>query len=491
MEIYRFNSWNNPLGKFKRGMLTFGDTIEEVNVGLLTAKRYDTDRDYLEKDIFGQEKPDVQSSFHKINRQDFYKLTVNETLLRRAFLDDMGLSGFISQLMEAPQTSDNWDEFTLMCSLFGEYDRAGGFFYVNTPDVSASGSTADDAKATLRSIRGMASTLPFISTYYNASGMPVAAQPDELELFITPEANAALDVEALAGAFNISKADLPGRTTIIPRENFIQGGQALLTTRDFFVVADSRLETTSAINPVGLHTNYFLHHHQVISASRFVPAVLFTTGAGTVINLDNTPVTSVVTPTITDASGATVTAVKRGELFQINSYAATTPVGGANDAVRFELTGAQSPRTFILQTGVLHVGPDEASEQLTITVIAVDTPDSGSIADDAQQISVTLTPTVTGDLLQLWPDPEVIPDSDNDGLLEVTPDAVPAAPTSGANKNKVKIPTVKGVDYKDGATTVSGQTITLTANKTITAVAKTGYELAAGATASWTLVFTA
>jgi hypothetical protein len=219
--------------------------------------------------------------------------------------------------------------------------------------------------------------------------------------------------------------------------------------------------------------------------------VLFTTGEGTVINLDNTPVTSVFAPTITDASGATVTTVKRGGLFQINSYAVTTPAGGANDSVRFELTGAQSPRTFILQTGVLHVGPDEVSEQLTINVIAVDTPDSGPIADDAQQISVTLTPTVTGDLLQLWPDPEVIPDSDNDGLLEVTPDAVPAAPTSGANKNKVKIPTVKGVDYKDGATVVSGQTITLTANKTITAVAKTGYELASGAVSSWDLVFTA
>jgi hypothetical protein len=488
MEIYRYNSWTNPLGKFKRGMLNFGDTIEEINVGLLTAKLYDTDRESLEQDIFGQEKPDVQSSFHKINRQNFYKLTVNETLLARAFLDDMGLSGFVSQLMEAPSTSDNWDEFLLMTSLFAEYDRAGGFFYVNSPDVGSTGSVQADAQNLLRSVRSIASTLPFISTYYNASGMPVAAQPDELELFITPAVNAALDVNALAAAFNIDKADLPGRTTIIPQENFIQGAQALLTTRDFFVVADSKLETTSAINPVGLHTNYFLHHHQVISASRFVPAVLFTTGAGTVITVSPTPVASVSTPTITDSTGATVTSVTRGNLYQINAAAVTSPVGGANDAVRYVLTGAQSPRTFILQTGVLHVGPDEAGTSLTITVDAVSSPDSGS----GTPISVQLTAAVVGDKLELWPSPQV--ESDNapkDGVFEVTPKPVPAAPTSGAKKNVVVIPTTEGIDYKDGATVVSGQTITLTANKTITAVAQTGYILASGAVSSWSLVFTA
>lgn len=481
--IARNTSWTNPLAKFKRGMLAFGDTIEEVQIGLLEAKVYDPDREYLERDIFGKEIINAQSNFHKVNRENYYKITVNEGLLARAFLDPMGLSTFIDQLLEAPMTSDQWDEFLLTTALFKQYYDNGGFFKVNVPDVAAQGSDAADAKFALRRIREFIGNLQFISTQYNASGMPIAAKPDELELFVTPEFNAALDVEALAAAFNVDYADVETRTTVIPQEYFgIEGAQAILTTRDFFVIADQRLETTTAVNPVGLHTNYFLHHWQVISASRFVPAILFTTEAGDVINQIETPVVDVTALVVTDSTGATVTDVERGQSFRVSGSAVTNPAGGVNDAIRLTLVGAQSPRTYLSQTGVLSVALDEDAIGLRIVATATDN----------ESITEILDVDVIGEKVELWPNPRVMEDADNDGLLEVTPSAVPAAPTSGAQKNKVKIPDAEeGFDYKDGATVVSGQTITLTANKTITAVAKAGYEIKSGATASWNLVFTA
>lgn len=486
MEIYKSTSWTNPLGKFKRGMLTFGDTIEEVNVGLLKAKVYNTDREYMEGDIFGTELPDVQSSFHKINRQNYYKLSIKTNLLRRAFNEEFGLSTFITDLMNTLQTSDQYDEFLLTTSLFSEYHKAGGFFKVNVADLGASSSVEADAKAFLRRTRELAGILQYPSVHYNASGMPIAAQPSELELFITPGANAAIDVEALAGAFNIEKANMPNRVTEIPAEYLnIVGAQAILTTRDFFVIVDSMIETASIQNPTNLETNYFLHHHQVVSASRFVPAILFTSAeASDVIVVTDTPVTDILTPTVVDGTGATVTSVVRGQSYQIVSNAITTPVGGDNDAVRFELTNAQSQRSYLVaQTGDFHVGVDENAHSLIFNVLAVD--------DSVPQLAKTLTIPVIGAKLELWPDPAVVPDVDLDGLLEVTPAAVPAAPTTGANKNKVEIPVTEGVDYKNGATVVSGTVITLTANATITAVAQAGYELAAGAVSSWALVFTA
>ena len=133
--IARNTSWTNPLAPFKRGLLTFGDTIEEVQVGLLKAHVYDPDREYLEKDLFGTERPDVQANFHRVNRQNFYKVTINEDLLRRAFLEPGGLNTFVNQLMSAPTTSDQWDEFLLTCSLFSKYESMGGFYHVNVPDL--------------------------------------------------------------------------------------------------------------------------------------------------------------------------------------------------------------------------------------------------------------------------------------------------------------------------------------------------------------------
>lgn len=475
LEIYKYNTWTNPLSIFKRGMLEYGDTIEEVMVGLLEAHSYDSDREYLEGDIFGQERPDVQTSFHKVNRQDWYKISINEPLLKRAFLSEFGLSGFVTQLMQAPTTSDSWDEFLLMAQLFKEYDNAGGFFNINVPDVgSITGDSGAAAKIALRSMRETAENLKFISTRYNASGMPVAANADDLVLFVTPEADAGMDVEALAAAFNLGKAEFGARKQVIPIEHFPAGTTAILTTKDFFVVADQNIQTTSQPNPVGLHTNYFLHHWQVISASRFVPAIKFSTLPSTPIIINSTPVTAVAVPTLTDENGVAVTNgdVIRGEFYQLDTV--VTNSNGDNDAVRYDLAGALSLRTKVTQTGVLYVAPDEASESLTVTATAVDN----------EGISSVLSVTVVGDLLILWPTPEVLPDADLDGLLEVTPAAI----VKDASDN-VTIPEVVGVQYQENGTNVTnGSVVHITASTAFTAVARAGYELAAGATASWTIL---
>ena len=69
------------------------------------------------------------------------------------------------------------------------------------------------------------------------------------------------------------------RVIPVPAEQMgIDKAQAILTTKDFFVIADNLLENTSQPNPVSLGTNYFLHHWEVISTSLFVPAVMFWTG---------------------------------------------------------------------------------------------------------------------------------------------------------------------------------------------------------------------
>ena len=471
--IARNNSWTNPLAKFKQGMLQFGDTIEEVQVGLVEANVYEHDRDYLERVLFGHEMPEVQSRFHKINREEFYKITVKEFALQRAFLTPEGISSFIVQLMEAPTTSDNWDEFLITTSLFREYERSAGFFKTNIPNISDSASDGNDARYTLRRLRETADNLTFLSRHYNAAHMPVTADREDLELFITPEANAALDVEALAGAFNIDKANFASRTTVIPKEYFgIEGAQAILTTRNFFVIADTRFETASVMNPAGLYNNYFLHHHSIVSASPFVPAILFTTQPGDVINILDTPVIDVAPLSVQNRGEVTVTDVERGEIYYVSGAAITDPSGGLNDAVRFTLKGATSERTYLAQTGYLSVALDEAATTLTITATSVDDND----------FSESITLNVVGTYYTIQP-AKVHEDADKDGLIEVTP----TEPKFDTATDTVTIPTVSGVQYRmDGVDVADGSENVITIATTFTAVARAGYEIATGATASWT-----
>lgn len=391
--IIRDTTWQNPLAKFKRGLLTDGDTIEEIETGLLEAYTYDPKREYLEKAIFGTYENEVQSRFYKINRQNYYPLSVKEVLLRRAFNAAGGLTSFLQKLLAQPSTSDQWDEYLIMSSLFQTAYDADGFFKVNVPDIGSSGSTADDAKFMLREARTLAEKLTFLSRDYNPAHMPVVAQPDQLELFLTPEVDAAMDVEALAAAFNIDKMQIGSRKTIVRQEDVkIPGFQGLLTTRDWFVCADTFMEMRNSQNPVALQQNFFWHHHQIHAISPFVPSILFTSeDDGTAITVIDYRVDGISAFTIADANADTVTdaTVTRGDIYQVSAAATTSPVGGPNTAVRYSITGNQSPRTYITQTGILKIGEDEQASTIQVRATAV---------SDGSFTEVTAL-TVAGDLV--------------------------------------------------------------------------------------------
>lgn len=375
--IGRNYTWTNPLGEFKEGLI-FGDTVEEYQVGLLKAHSYNSDADYMEKAIFGQEIPESKSIFHKINRENYYKITINDAMLRRAFLEESGLSTFISQMMSAPVTSDNLDEFMLMTQLIPEYEKHGrGFFKIKAPDLITGVPSADDARESLVKLRALAGNLRFISTKYNAAEMPVFANPEDLILIATPEYFARIDVQALAAAFNIDYARFNARNIMIPEERMgIPGAQAILTTKDFFRIYDTLIENRSVMNPVGLYNNYFYHHHQIISTSLFAPAIMLTNG---------TPSESIVLSTVTTA---TITieslmnddekivnttdylALMPGAIYGLNINYTTTPEN-LSIGVAYSVTGATSPYTHVTTDGVLHVARDEKSVNIKITAFSV------------------------------------------------------------------------------------------------------------------------
>jgi hypothetical protein len=392
-------SFTNRLGKFKKASMQYGSTMEEIQVGLVKAKVYDPTREYLEKDIFGTEKPDVQSSFHTVNRKEYYKITVNSIELRKAFIEEGGLSSLIAQIMAAPNTSNEWDEYLHMARLFKRYDDRDGFFKVNVPDVKDKDSDAPEARALLRAIRSMIDELPFVSELYNAAHMPVAAEKAELELFVTPQVNAALDVNALAAAFNTEFTEVGLRTTIVRQQDMaIPGAQAILTTRDFFQVVDTVYESRSIQNPAGLTDNYFLHVQQIISASRFVPAVLFTTEDGTPVSADDPKITAIGAITIKDRTGATVptTALPRGDFYQISAPVTVDPAE-YDMPVSVEITSQTfSDNTFVRQNGTLFVGNDETATKIAFKI--------SDLAEGSTITPVTKEYTLSGDIdTRPWP----------------------------------------------------------------------------------------
>ena len=106
--------YDNPWAMFKKGLLEFGETIEEIFVNI--AKPYQFDPAVAESNLFRREIPDVRSAFHIMNYQKYYKATIQNDQLRQAFLSWQGITDLIAKIVDAMYTGANYDEFLTIIS---------------------------------------------------------------------------------------------------------------------------------------------------------------------------------------------------------------------------------------------------------------------------------------------------------------------------------------------------------------------------------------
>ena len=405
----RNNIWYNPLGELKRGALEFGDTIEEIQVGIVKANHYNHDRDYLERDIFGRADLDVATAFHTVDREDFYKITIDDNTLRRAFLDPSGLDQLTQQIMTSPTTADNWDEYLMMSALFRVMDNKYPMFNVNVPDVAKMDSTEPQARSLLRKIRATAGNMQFLSTRFNGAKMPISAKPEDLILFATPEVKSGLDVNALAVLFNVSYADVPSRIIEIRQEDIAMNGvQAFLTTKDFFVIADTSLETTSEFNPISRQTNFFLHHWEIISASPFAPVVKFSTEPDTArtsieiasaVAIDH--VQFVIDANETDVKNVDKTNARMVKGGTAQLEAVLTGLKAGQEDIEFteqwSVEGNKDTGTRIDNDGLLTLSPSETAATITVRVkVSWVDPTTGKYAVKTSSLTVATRDNTAG-----------------------------------------------------------------------------------------------
>lgn len=378
--------WSNPLSVFTRASQTYGDTWQEIAVGMPLAQVYDPNAEYLGADNFRKWKVDVDSLYHRLDFAHFYPVTTDDKTLRRAFMSDNGLSSLTSQLIQSCYNAAEVDVFEAMCHMFTQYARLGGYWRVHMDaDLNKMTSTQDEARGLLRQIRSWADSLKFVSTRYNARHMPTFAKPDELVLFCSPEVKSALDVQGLATVFHRTDAEPTiDRIIVVPEDRFgINGVQAILTTDKFLIDIPVIEEMTQQTNPVNINSvNNYLHMQRIISVSGFAPAVLFWNGAGSTDGVVLPTGTAAITPKFAlklSAYGEGATTPKnvaRGGAVQVEADTTIANDGQASwrsGAVKYSIGATDkqlSEWTYISPTGVLVVGIDEANTVIPVQATA-------------------------------------------------------------------------------------------------------------------------
>ncbi len=163
------------------------------------------------------------------------------------------------------------------------------YFEVEVPEIKE-GTQETAAKQFLKTVRKLSADISYPSKNYNMAGVTTFTKKKNQVLFIHKDVMAECDVEVLAKLFNLGKADI--ETQVVELDDFGDldkwsscklelGGAdnttyALLVDDDFFRVHDTLVTMRSqGENAQGLFTNWFFHHHQILSASPFKNAVRF------------------------------------------------------------------------------------------------------------------------------------------------------------------------------------------------------------------------
>ncbi len=267
--------FQNKLSRFKQGKVSPHD-VEEIFIEMAKAEgSYDKDG----KNPLGRrENPDVKVIYHRENRTDYYAISVGDIDFIRVFRSEATLDTYISGLINSVYSADEYDEWLAMKNLLATYKNkektSSGYFDY---EVAEAEDKKVFAKDFIKTLRKAVQDLSFASTDYNVAGVKTWSNASELVLLVHKDVLVEVDVEQLATAFNKSDTDMKVVPTIISMDDFGSLGDTygLLLDKDWFRVYDTLIHMEPQRNAQGLFTNYFYHHHQILSASTFKNAVRF------------------------------------------------------------------------------------------------------------------------------------------------------------------------------------------------------------------------
>lgn len=260
--IVETKMFQNKLARFKSGAATPHD-VEEIFVEMAKAEG---DYDPEGKNPLGRRDPvDVKVMYHRENRRDKYVISIGDLDFIRVFRNEDSLGVFIKAQINALYSGDNYDEWLAMKNLLGTYD---GYF---TVDVEETSDKALFAKNFIKALRKCVNDGSFPSREYNAAKVLTQHERADMVLFVNKDVTVECDVELLAHAFNKSDTDTSVVPEIVIMDDFgpLADTYAILAPADFFKVWDTLFRTETQRNADGLFTNYFLHHHQILSLSKF------------------------------------------------------------------------------------------------------------------------------------------------------------------------------------------------------------------------------
>ena len=303
--------YDNPLRMFKKGIIDLGEVIEEIFVNI--AKPFQFDPAVAESNLYKRQMPDVRAAFHVMNYQIFYKDTISHDQLKQAFTSINGVTDLISKIIESMYTGAEYDEFLVTKYLLAKRILNGMVYPVEIPAVEAA-----NMKSIVSTIKSTSNKFEFMDSKYNLAKVKTHSKKDRQYILLNADFDATMDVEVLASAFNMGKAQFMGKRVLVDSFGTLDNERlaelfagepnyvaitdaelaalneipAVIVDADFFMIYDNLQNMTEKYNSEGLYWNYWYHVWKTFSISPFANAALFVPATPDVTSVTVSPATA-------------------------------------------------------------------------------------------------------------------------------------------------------------------------------------------------------
>lgn len=279
-----FDESDNPFAAFFQEKLPVGGSVEDLYVDLITGDipAWDDDGSVA----LSRKKPTVQELYHNHNYEMQYKVSTSFVQARTAFLTEGGVNSLLNRIKGTMNSSAQYDLYLQCLELLSTAITNGAMKEKTGYNLD----TEAGIKTFLKDLKLVVKDFKFMNSKYNYYGYTTKTPAEDIIIITKPKYLVKIDVDYLAGVFNLDKAELKGRIIEVPDDyGFGQFDREGSTKEIIAVVMDKRMfrifpevfEGGAIYNPASLVTNSFLTLCYIFSYGLFFNAVYFTAGEET------------------------------------------------------------------------------------------------------------------------------------------------------------------------------------------------------------------
>lgn len=280
LTIIQNKSFSNPLAVFKKGSIPLGTDIQEIYENPANAQPYELSNSAMAK-LLSITDPDTHVVYYRRNRQDKYTKTIAREELQGAFQSWDKFENYVTAITQSLYSGNYIDEFNYTKALMnGAYENGK----VVTQIVQDPTASEENAKTFIKLVRSMYTKMKMPSTQYNAYSKFSGAKgtittwtdPSRIVVIVPADVEASIDVDVLANAFNMDKADFIGR--VVEVDSFKNSNlKMIMCDESWLQIYDNLMRFDEFYNANVMAWNEYLHVWGTYAISPFANAVAFAT----------------------------------------------------------------------------------------------------------------------------------------------------------------------------------------------------------------------